>query len=755
MNRPAILARFIFILCLLPLGYITLIGGGTITGALFLSQAITFALGTCVFGGWLIGRGVIRRARWPSTGLEWPLALAALAGGLSLLASPQWRPGLARLAELAAYAALFYLTGDLLMAGLPRSVLVHALITVSGLALFVGLLEVYVYYQGRWPALLAYSLYRVVGLPGHANLLAGLAGMVLPLVIWVWRNNRRVWVRSALLLWGACYFILLPFLSSRGGLLGLGVMGAGMIGWVVARRGAARSLVEAPRGHGWLIGGGAGAGLAILAGLFIYQSQHPSHGGALSARVYIWSAAARVIASHLWLGTGPGRFGEEVARVVSVPTEFWPLHAHSVFWQAFAEFGLPGLLALMALAAGAAVTIRRRLRAATPDEQLWLALLSAALAGYAAQNLVDDQTHVLATMIPFVLVMALALTPSPDAAVRARVPLMALAVPLIAIAILQAQWLWAYAAFDRALTAYGAGERASALSWVQQAARHDPALPFYEVEAGLLAAELDDWRAAQSHFERALVREDSLAFVWINLSVARLNNGDPSGAFAASQRAAQLAPRSPTIRITAGQMAECVGQFQIAEDHYRAALAARPDWADRPFWDQTEPRTNARAAAPLENSEPVDPYPALRSQLESGRVAEARDAIASRLADPDLLPRWRAGLLFLLGDAHLAEGDEPEAMQQYAESLILLAHPSIAGTGEAFWTVYGYWLHQRQPLPLDAAPGLLPLDARPEMLTRFEQLSAWTRAQGDYVGAQFIDHQRQRLDPAALITPCP
>ena len=127
------------------LGYVVLVGGGVTSGSLFRWQAITFGLGVLLFGGWLLGRGLVRRARWPITGLEVPLAMLVVVGGLALVASPDWRLGLERLSELAIWAALFYLSVDVLQAGLPPSVITRPLVLVSGLALFIGVVEVYVY----------------------------------------------------------------------------------------------------------------------------------------------------------------------------------------------------------------------------------------------------------------------------------------------------------------------------------------------------------------------------------------------------------------------------------------------------------------------------------------------------------------------------------------------------------------------------------------------------------------------------------
>jgi O-antigen ligase len=749
------LQRGLMLGVLLLLGYVTLVGGGAISGSVFRWQLVTFCLGVSLFAGWLLWRGVLRRARWPLTGLEWPLGGAALVGILSLLASPDWRPGLARLSELAVWAALFYLAVDLLAAGFPRRILSRALVMVSGLALFAGVLEVYSHYLGHGQDLFRWPLYRLVSLLGHSNLLAGLATLTLPLVLWEWRSDRRVWVRSGLLLWGVSYLVVLPFTSSRSGLVGLVVILAAWGAWLLWGRGpgALRKLIESLRGRGWIAGIAVGGAAIVLVGLFIYQSLHPSHGDLFGGRFYIWEVAAKVIAAHFWLGAGPGRFGVEAARVLSIPPDYWPSHAHSLFWQAFAEFGLVGLLALVGLSVAVAHAVWRSVKASAWESRVEMVFIVIGILGYSPQMLLDDHTHVLAMMAPLALVLALLVAARPLPC--GRIPLVVIGLPLLVIAVLQAQWLWAYAAFDQARLVYDAGDATRALRLTQEAARRDPSFSFYDVEAGLLAAQQDDWPAAQAYFERAAAREGSLAFVWANLGVARWRNGDRSGGLAALQSAAQLAPASPTILLTAGWMAEAAGQPEAAATHYRAALALRPDWADRPFWDASPMRSAAKAAVPSPIPDPRDPYPQARAALAVGDVARAREWMDLGLNDPNLAPRRRVEWQMLFGDVLRAEGDEAGAMKQYLGALAEFANPSIEGTGATFWNTYGVWLNQRQTFEFDSVPGLMPLDVTPEMLARFGELSIWLRARGDCATALAVDRQRRQLDPGAAVSPCP
>ncbi len=735
------------------LGLVTLTDGGQ-----FRWQLVTLILCILLFGGWLLWRGGVRRVGWPVTGLEWAFGGAILASGLSLIASPDWRLGLARLIPLAGAAALFYLIVDWLDAGFPRRTLVHALVWVSGAALSLGCLEVYFHYTyvGHWRDLLTRPPYRLVSLLGHPNLMAGFVNLALPFLPILWQNDQRAWVRSGLLLWGLCYLFCLLFASSRGGLLGLATAVAVWGGGWVGQRGwsSTQRLGAGLRRHGWQVGGVLGLSAAILVGLFIYQSLHPVHGGLFDSRSYIWRLAAKVVAAHLWLGAGPGRLGLEIARLISAPPDYWPLHAHSLFWQVFGEFGVIGVMSLVGVIVCLAWVVKHSLRGAQGGAA-YAPPACVSLLAFGMHQLVDDLTLAPAVLVALALVGALAVTSGPATIRRGRIPVLVMGVPLLLIGLLQAQWLWAYAVFDQARQAYGRGDPAQALALAQQAALRDPALPFYNVEAGLLAAEVGDWAAAEASFERALLREDGLAFIWANLGIARAHQADAGGAVEALNVAAGLAPRSPTILLAAGRVAEAAGQWPTAEAYYRIALNLRPDWADRPFWAESEERAKVREAALASASASSDPSLAVREALAAGRLAEAERLIAASLSNPDLPSYWRPGMLVLSGDMRWVEGEAQSAMRLYAEALAQLARPSIEGTGGKFWRTYGFWLYRREPAPVDSVPGLQPLDVTPDMLARFAQLAAWTKAGGDCAALQLINRQRLGLDPHALVFACP
>lgn len=710
---------------ILILGYLILVGGGVTSNADWQWQASTWVLAISLSAIWLIWRVGLHKAAWPITGLEVTLLIGFTSAGLSWWFSPDWRMGAARLLQLLGFLLVFYVAVDCLDAGAFAEIVIDALILISGLALAIGLLEVYAFYQGRWGLLGVVEWYRPVTLLGHPNLLMGLANLILPFVGLAWRRYQNVFSRTGLILWCFCYVATTPFASSRGAMLGLVVMiVVGLIGLVSQRQSATtEKVIGRLRGGIWWLAGAGALVIVVLVGLFLYQSSYGSHGGVLS-RFVIWQIAAQVIANNFWLGAGPGRFGFEAARYGAVPPGFWPIHAHSVFWQTFGEFGLLGVGAFSILVGRFSGLVAQAIRQTTGRAR-WPAVAGGlALLGYGIQNVVDDQTHVIATMIPLMLVCAVVLTVRP--VTRGRGSLAWLSIPLVVGGAVQGQWLRAYAAFDQGRQYYQAGQWSAALDLIQSAQSQDSGLAFYDSSAGLVAARLGNWPVAQTYFENAARIEDGLAMAQVNVGLARWQNGDRAGGLAALQRAVVIAPGSETIQYILGQMAETLDETSLAEESYQQVVLIRPDWHTHEFWQSTPTRQQSWLAAPRPTLTNMEAVADVKNALASGNVGMARGLLDNYFSQGDSWQPRKIRMILLAGDVAIQDGQIDPAMRLYQKALISLANPSLEGSGAAFWTRYGIWLYEREPLPIDLAPGWPLLDYRPnEDLSRFEKLLDW------------------------------
>lgn len=130
-------------------------------------------------------------------------------------------------------------------------------------------------------------------------------------------------------------------------------------------------------------------------------------GAAGSSRWPIWRATWALIQEAPWLGHGPGTFFQAYA-AYRLPTDGTAgFFAHNDYLQYLAERGLPGLLLLLALAAGCAWLYMRGLRDRAPV---------AALAGAAVHTLFSYNLHIMPFVIVFGIAIAALETAVPSAA---------------------------------------------------------------------------------------------------------------------------------------------------------------------------------------------------------------------------------------------------------------------------------------------------------------------------------------------------
>ncbi len=740
-------------LSLVALGSATLTGGNTYAG-----QCFNYALGGLALGGWWLWRGVVCRARWPLTGLEGALAIGAGWALLACAASPDPRLSAAGGAELAVLVALFYFALDSLRAGLDRRLFVHSLLFVTGIALLLGLVEVYFHYAPLWQQThsltqtFAGPLYRVVSLVGNVNFLAGMANLALPLALWAWQATPSRWSRSLILFWGLCYGLMQPFLASRAGLLALVLMVVVLGGGWLWQRGNAtlQGAVNLWRKQwpAWVAGMvlivGAAAGWLI----YLYAS---GRGDLIASRTSIWQEALTLIARHPLLGVGPRRYGFEVAQLISLPPVFWPIHAHNVLLTVAAEYGMPGALIVIWLAGGVLRAGWRGWQAAQRPGRLYLFLVGTALAGFAFHNLFDDLLHNPAVAVLAVLVLALFLADCPARASRQPLAWSGLALALLAG--VYGYRLWGYAPLEAARSSLAAGDQAGALADLREAIRRDPPFAFYKAEAGLVAADLAtasgtpaDWQAAAGYLASASASAKNLAFLHADLGLARRWAGDPAGSLAEMETAARLAPQAETLNLTAGWLAEKQNRPDEAQAFYLAALRAHPAWQARPFWQQA-PALRAESLAAAQREAVYMPNPAdAVVRAEAALAAHDLEALRPMLQQAPLtLPQWLANVI--AGDLALADGREADGMALYRRALARLARPSETGVEGSLLASYAGGLYARRALDTGPIPGLLTLEATPAVLERFAQLAAWAaQHEAPPVVAQ-IARERSWVDP--------
>jgi tetratricopeptide (TPR) repeat protein len=529
-----------------------------------------YVLGALVAYAWL-GRGGRMAAR--------PLDLAAAglvgAGAFSFL----WTVAPAATAE-AALQLLFYL--------LVYALLAHALpaagrLRVAGWALAGGVLGAVIGLANYWLAPDSLPFYRPGGTFEYVNAFAqhalflyiGAAGVAAGGGRWRWLAPAGAVLFGAWLLTlsRGSQYTLVPGLIATGLLLPPAARRrlAGFLG-VTALAGlvlAASLLLGQPAAHreeGQVVGV-AGRALDHLLAFRREDPAAPAHprdaialpGATLvvhpsvSGRFSFWVTAGRMIAARPWLGFGLGSFARVFPAYQADPA-FFSLSAHNHYLQWWAETGLPGVVALLALGLAAFLALRRQIGRAD-------GMLAGAAGGLVALGLhlaVDINWEVPAVMLLFWGGLAVIRGQSaPPAPGRRRPWLLAVAA---ALALVSGLPYLAALRLEAGRAELQVGAVSTALAHFEAAGRLyplHPLSPAFQAHAHLLA-----WRSTGDR--------------------RRLNQ-----AVVLSERAVRLDPHNPPVRNQLGllyaERAETVGG---AEDARRArqeltrAVELFPWWAE-------------------------------------------------------------------------------------------------------------------------------------------------------------------------------
>lgn len=298
-------------------------------------------------------RALLSRSLLPRTPIDWPNVFTLLLLPVGLWASADRTLSWPVAYKVVAGFAIFY--G---LAGLAHTRWLRFLPWVL-LLLSAGLAAV-VLVSTKWSTakipLIPPTVYQwlpTVRLPWrpegiHPNLTGGAMALLLPPAVAVAAWGRGVWLRLLALLATAAVGLTLLLSQSRGA-------------WI----GAASAIFLMPtlRYRRWwlvivglavaVIGGAWWLGLGRLEGLlFPAVGASETAVNTLSGRLELWSRAIYLIQDFSFTGAGLGMF-EKVVLLLYPPFLIGPeggfIHAHNVFLQTAAEFGIPGLIAHLAL----------------------------------------------------------------------------------------------------------------------------------------------------------------------------------------------------------------------------------------------------------------------------------------------------------------------------------------------------------------------------------------------------------------------
>ncbi len=460
-------------------------------------------------------------------------------------------------------------------------------------------------------------------------------------------RGRGRWVASASLV--ALVAVTTLITGSRGAWLGgaaaLGACGlAAALAVPAARTRATAFLRTRPRLA--VLGLGLAA-LGVVGGVVVSSGRLTLNDG--GAREAFASASLRMFQSSPVVGVGPGvwqvlRASHETAMQ---PDQYIP-HAHNIYLQTLAEFGVVGVLAGLVVAGSLIALILAAIRSGDDGRRrVGLATLFAVVV-LAGQQLVDMLMNVpallLAAALPLAWLDATApdhgAEPAPAAAgfllrggapgFRARLSMVGLTALTLVIAVGLVRIEAIATGASRGVSAADAGRWAEAVGPALEAAISDPEVNSYWFMAGVAAANAGDLATAADALERS-ARADDYPFAWLDLAAVRWRLGDVTGARAALTSAERLGLQRVSVAVAAGWLRWQLGDRTAAISDYAAAVVAAPTLAGDPMW-ASDPELDAARTAIVEAArQQVDPdnVPLLFAvQLFGGDAAGATAELA-------------------------------------------------------------------------------------------------------------------------------
>jgi O-antigen ligase len=330
------------------------------------------------------------------------------------------------------------------------------------------------------------------------------------------------------------------------------------------------------------------------------------------ARASFAAASLRMFESSPLVGVGPGVW--QVLRASYAATweaDIYIPHAHNIYLQTLAEFGLVGVLAGLVVVGSVARLILGAIR--SDDEtrrRVGLAMLFVVIL-LAGQQLVDMLMNVpavlLAMALPLAWLDATAPDPAPEPAsvetgarqgarsawARMLVLGMAGITLVIATGLLRIETIAANSA--QGVEQANAGQWTEAMGTAGDTAASDPSVTSYWFETGVAAANAGDLTTAADALGRSAAADD-YPIAWLDLAAVRWRLGDDTGARSARARAERLGLQRVPVAVAAGWLRWQLGDRTAAIHDYALAIVRAPTLVNDPYWSSDFALSEARPA---------------------------------------------------------------------------------------------------------------------------------------------------------------
>jgi O-antigen ligase len=631
------------------LGYLVFIGGAS-SGLLYPGIWIAnLALVAAVLGVWAVAARQSPTLR-PSTTLSIAIVAALVAFAIASLASTSWRLSVEFLARAIILVALYLLLVRVVADGALR---VRVMFLAGALCVTICLLYLVVVVHdwiGWWAVVGHIAIpplrpsFETLGYgdPGGVAAIAILLASPVVATLALRSGRARLAAVALVLLVGLVTFLT----GARGAWLGLAVATVVAAVAVLAAKGSRdwiRALATRERLR-WLVP--AVAALVVVAALAAPTVlRRIAEGGGGELRSTLVQTAVRMFQEDPLTGSGPGTWVvRRAAFTATGETDYYIPHAHNIFAQTTAEFGLVGIAAGLVGLVVVGRLIRRALRDGRPiDRAIALAAIFS-LTYWAVHQLVDMQVDlpsiVFAAILPIALLDARTVggaptppAPTPAPARTAGRLTLATNVGLVvaciaALGVLAVIDIRALATANIAPKA-DAGDWQGALALARDAAAQDSGLPANHFLYGLAAARTGNPETAAAEL-RLSADADDFVFAWLDLAALDLKSGDQATARRDLDKAMRLGQQQAAIALPAGSLYLALGDEGAARTAFAIAITIAPPLADDPFWHST-----AQLAAI---------YPSVIDEALKGSGPESAALIALLAGRPDTARSIAAGL---------------------------------------------------------------------------------------------------------------
>jgi len=407
------------------------------------------------------------------------------------------------------------------------------------------------------------------------------------------------------------------------------------------RASVARITATLPSRLALLAAGGCALGVtAVLAPVIVRRFTDT---GAEARLSYVMSAQ-RMFAESPIVGLGPGSWAiERMTYTVTPEANLHVPHAHNIYAQAAAEFGVLGLLAGLVLLVGLVILLRDGASDVDPVRRRWAWAATFAMAYFAAHQLLDVYSNMTAVLfaaaIPIAWLDATSARMAPTAPQAERwgpsarraataAGLAVLGVSSLGLTITEIPVTIAAQAVEH----LNGGEWASADAEAQVALGLDPGWEPYRFTMALAAAHVGDHERAAAAF-RAVAEKTDLPEAWVNLAAEELALGNQASARDAIVRATRLGLQRPALDMAIGDLASRLGDVDLSDAAFVEALVHYPSLAADPWWQADSARA-ARLPQLVEAAIVAAPPPdRWQLALMAGDPDRARSLLS---ADPDV-----------------------------------------------------------------------------------------------------------------------